>query len=551
MRAFTCGSCATTMSFGASACTQCGTPHGYLPSIGDLRPLVEVAPSAFEVETGGPRLWRCLNASWRCNWMVPAGPDVWCRACRLTRGRPAESDLVATENWMQAESVKRRLVHQLVSLGLPANPRSELHPHGLVFDLVHVPGAPCVTGHRDGVVTIDITESDDQHRDSVRRSMGETFRTMIGHFRHEIGHQLWIELIGTSDLIEPFRALFGDERADYTSALRRHHESGEKATTPDFISGYAMAHPHEDWAESFAHLLHLHDAAETAHWHGWTHLGRNEDDGATGHACGIAHWLRVVTTADDIAVGLGAGPVYPFRPGGLALEKLEFARMAARHWVEHQRSGTPESHGPLDWFSASVDAIPSEPDRAVIEARTLRESARRDLERAERLRLEASTAIVSASFDHLTGALLRREGFPRLEAEVDRCRRSSHGLTFGFVDVDGLKAVNDTRGHAEGDRLLIDVARTLRSSLRSDDVFVRYGGDEFVFTMADTSRAAAAERVEEACRTLRSSGGGSVSAGFAELKTDDTLSSLLARADDDLYRQRQQRRHNSSSTTSP
>jgi hypothetical protein len=343
------------MSFDSSMCTHCGAPHGYLPSIGDLRRLIEVEPATFEVETSGPRLWRCLNASWGCNWMVPVGPDVWCRACRLTRGRPAESDLVATENWMRAENVKRRLVHQLVSLGLPVNPRSELHPQGLVFDLVHVPGAPCVTGHRDGVVTIDITESDDQHRDSVRRSMGESFRTMIGHFRHEIGHQLWIELIGASDLLEPFRALFGDERADYPIALRRHHQSSEDVPSPDFISGYATAHPHEDWAESFAHLLHLHDAAETAHWHGWTNLAPDEDDASTEHASSLQGWLKVTTTADDIAVGLGAGPVYPFRPGGLALEKLEFARMAARRWVDDQRRGAPDSPGPMGWFSTPVD----------------------------------------------------------------------------------------------------------------------------------------------------------------------------------------------------
>ena len=318
-----------------------------MPELGDVRVLREVAPSLYRIEPDGEDLWRCLNAAWGCNWMVPGGAHVWCRSCRLTRGRPHGSDVVATERWARAEGAKRRLVHQLDSLGLPVAARSEDNPDALVFDLVHVPGAHRVTGHVDGVVTIDLTESDEVHRGAVRRSLGEPFRTMMGHLRHEVGHQLWPELVGSTDLLGAFRDRFGDERTDYAEALARHHDRSTRADSPDFVSWYATAHPHEDWAESFAHLLHIQDATETARAHGLALHGpdgRPDRPDAGDVAATVASWARLAAVLDELAAGLGGEPVYPFRPGPGAVEKLAFVDRAIRRRSGDAGDAPPRVH---------------------------------------------------------------------------------------------------------------------------------------------------------------------------------------------------------------
>jgi hypothetical protein len=163
-------------------------------------------------------------------------------------------------------------------------------------------------------------------------ALGEPFRSVIGHLRHEIGHYYWGLLVADDD-IDAFRDLFGDERADYRRALADHHaarSSGWDAGT--FITAYASAHPLEDWAESFAHLLHIHDAASTAAAHGLT--------AGSGPACGpradpvssvgmtpaLAKWIAIARATNAVAASLGGGAVYPFEPRGVVVEKLAFVR---------------------------------------------------------------------------------------------------------------------------------------------------------------------------------------------------------------------------------
>jgi diguanylate cyclase (GGDEF)-like protein len=144
-----------------------------------------------------------------------------------------------------------------------------------------------------------------------------------------------------------------------------------------------------------------------------------------------------------------------------------------------------------------------------------------------------------ATVDELTGALRRNGGFVALAGEIDRSRRDGASLVLGFLDVDGLKAVNDTDGHAAGDALLVAVVDALRASLRSYDVVVRYGGDEFLFSLSGADEEAAAQRLKT-MRTLlgHRMSGRSVSAGFATLRPDDDLDALIRRADLDLYTRR-------------
>ena len=175
---------------------------------------------------------------------------------------------------------------------------------------------------------------------------------------------------------------------------------------------------------------------------------------------------------------------------------------------------------------------------ALRQAAALRAAAAEDCERAALLRHQAGLDLDAAGIDDLTGALCRRRGFPALQREVDRCRRSKTSLVIGFIDVDGLKEVNDTRGHLAGDELLRAVASSLRASLRSYDVFMRFGGDEFVYSQAGATIDDAVTRFDGVRTSLVHLNGDSVSAGFAELGGDDTLDTLIARADVDLYERR-------------
>ena len=129
----------------------------------------------------------CANAEVaRCNWLVDA-PGLLCGSCALTRTRPADADIDALAAFADAEAAKRRLVYQLDDLGLPTD--------GVAFDLLSSAEEPVTTGHADGVVTIDLAEGDDAHREALRVQLAEPYRTMLGHLRHETGHYYWTVLV--------------------------------------------------------------------------------------------------------------------------------------------------------------------------------------------------------------------------------------------------------------------------------------------------------------------------------------------------------------------
>lgn len=223
----------------------------------------------------------------------------------------------------------------------------------------------------------------------------------------------------------------------------------------------------------------------------------------------------------------------------------------------YQRLGptTDSSHGEISEASCACGL--EDPDRAAVSAErnkaavdraqaelmrrhalVARKAAARDWRRASVARRQAHRDRTEASTDDLTGALRRREGFESLQHEIDRCRRTKAPLVIAFVDVDGLKSVNDTRGHSAGDSLLQSVVSTLRVSLRSYDVVVRFGGDEFVCSLAGAGLDVAVDRFERMGQAFAALHAVTLSAGFAELQDDDTLGGLIRRADADLYARR-------------
>ena len=123
-----------------------------------------------------------------------------------------------------------------------------------------------LTGHSDGVITVNIAEADDSVREKRRHQMHEGYRTLLGHFRHEVGHYYWDRLIDDARSGRRRSAkVFGDERADYDQALQAHYKEGPPADwQARFVSAYASSHPWEDWAETWAHYLHMTDTLETA-----------------------------------------------------------------------------------------------------------------------------------------------------------------------------------------------------------------------------------------------------------------------------------------------
>jgi hypothetical protein len=294
--------------------------------------------------TGGG-LVRCVNAELAaCNWLTTPQRPL-CDSCALTRTRPADGDTAALTMFARAEAAKRRLLYQLDDLGLPVVGRDADPEGGLAFDLLSSAHENVVIGHASGVVTIDLAEGDDGYRERVRLRLAEPYRTMLGHLRHETGHWYWEVLVDRAGNTEAFRALFGDERADYAQALQRHYGDEPPAGwEEEYVSTYAAAHPWEDWAESFAHYLHIRDTEQTAAAYGLVVEGPDaaappeapleavpREQPATFDEI-IETWLPLTYALNAVNRSMGAHDVYPFVLAPKVLEKLRFVHdlVAAR-----------------------------------------------------------------------------------------------------------------------------------------------------------------------------------------------------------------------------
>ena len=273
MRTHSCGKCGQALFFESTSCVRCGAPVGVLDG---LRAVALRAEGDGVVPIGADApapLHRCVNAAHgACNWLV-AEEGAYCLACRHNLTVPDLSDPGRLRDWQRMEVAKHRLIYALVRLGLPLATRAEDPEEGLGFAfLASVPGAPKVmTGHASGLITIDLAEADDGERERRRAAMGEPYRTLIGHFRHEVGHWYWDRLArdGGEGALARVREAFGDDRADYGEALERHYAEGPPPDWAErFVSSYATAHPWEDFAETWAHYLHVVDTLDTAFAHG-------------------------------------------------------------------------------------------------------------------------------------------------------------------------------------------------------------------------------------------------------------------------------------------
>ncbi len=334
MHAFACPHCGQLVFFHNSVCLRCGSALGFDPA---TRTMV-LSDDGF---------LRCANLDLAaCNWVLTdaedaAAHDGLCRSCRLTRTRPDDGDPEALAAFADAEAQKRRLVYQLDELGLPVEPYDESTDRGLAFDLLSSRYDRVMIGHDDGLITLDLAESDDAHREQVRQQMGEAYRTVLGHFRHEIGHYYWDVLVqGDEARTTAFRSLFGDETLDYGQAIERHYQEGPPADWEDrYVSQYATMHPWEDWAETFAHYLHLRDALQTAASFGLQVTGPKiqspdpndelvaspeepTDDDSIQDL--VREWLALTYALNAMSRSLGNHELYPFVLAPAVIDKLRF-----------------------------------------------------------------------------------------------------------------------------------------------------------------------------------------------------------------------------------
>jgi hypothetical protein len=274
-------------------------------------------------------------------------PATLCRACRHNRTIP---DLTVPENatrWRQLELAKHRLFYTLLRLRLPLVSRDDDPEHGLAFDFLADPpasgGGAIMTGHNDGAITVALAEADSAAREERREQMGETYRTLLGHFRHEIGHYFWDKLVRDANGIDAFRQVFGDERGDYAAALNAHYENGPSVDWQErYISAYASAHPWEDFAETWAHYLHIVDALETASAFGMRihpkitrETGFHADIDFDPHEAAafeqlVDAWLPLTFAVNSLNRSLGQPDLYPFVLTPPVIEKMGFVHRLIR-----------------------------------------------------------------------------------------------------------------------------------------------------------------------------------------------------------------------------
>ncbi|MGC3981515.1 MAG: putative zinc-binding metallopeptidase [Steroidobacteraceae bacterium] len=372
MKTYQCPKCQSRVFFENQFCLACETQLGYLP-LADVMLAVDAERGLACVEPNHPQAdmsgrWSiCANrAHIGCNWLA-AQPDAtasaapYCDCCRYTRTVPPLGDPANHLAWQRLEQAKRYLFYSLHRLQLPIPDQAQRSQTqcqgqspllGLAFEfLAELPDQQKIfTGHDTGTITINVAEADDVKREQRRVSLHEPYRTLLGHLRHEIGHFYWELLIANSDSLEAFRQLFGDERQDYAAALKQHYaKTDDGSWQATHISRYASAHPWEDWAETWAHYLHINDAMDTAaDWQVQmapqitmqtapmntcikpSAIYNHTDDAEFTNRL-INEWLPLSQYLNAACRSLGEADAYPFILSQPVIDKLAFVHSVIRN----------------------------------------------------------------------------------------------------------------------------------------------------------------------------------------------------------------------------
>lgn len=351
MKTFTC-QCGNKLHFENSQCLACGRVLGYLPDKQQLSALEPAQGEVWQSMVNNQLYRKCDNYTRHniCNWLVPVeDSNIYCESCRLNHIIPNLSESENLTLWYRIEVAKRRLLYTLYNLGLPVVGRAVDSQHGLAFEFLAdrtnddefsnqvTSEQSVITGHRAGMITINIREAEDSSREEIREKMKERYRTLLGHFRHEIGHYYWERLINNTPRLNEFRQLFGDERMDYQQALGNYYQAGPPAGWQlSWISAYASSHPWEDWAETWAHYLHMVDALETAQDYGFSIHGQDVSaltasaQTTQGYLARdlfetlLVDWGRLSVALNALNRSMGLADAYPFVISSNIQDKLRF-----------------------------------------------------------------------------------------------------------------------------------------------------------------------------------------------------------------------------------
>jgi hypothetical protein len=355
MRDFSCAVCGNSTYFENRNCLKCGARLGFVTETQTLQSLRPDDGGHWTLIANPNQRYRlCANAkSDVCNWLTEAsGADAYCRACRHNRMIPNPALSHTLAHWRAIGAAQRHLFYSFLKWDLPAPTRREDPAGGLVFDFLEdkrlADGTleKPMTGHDEGVITIRAAEADEAERETLRAQMHEPYRTLLGHFRHESGHFIWNQMIRDSGLVDPCRAVFGDDRLDYADALKRHYTVGPPANwRSHFISQYASSHPWEDFAETFAHCLHIIDTLEMAQ----SHLIRLSVCGEAAREIAIDPytetdfetladlWVPLSITMNSLHHSMGERPLYPFILSPTVRSKLGFVHRIITRQVQATR----------------------------------------------------------------------------------------------------------------------------------------------------------------------------------------------------------------------
>ena len=353
MKIFTCDNCGHLIYFENVRCNKCGFPLGYCPDTGKLCSFKvndDGTWSSIGPTTFGRVYKQCKNYSKEgvCNWMIPIEENAErCISCNLNWVLP-ELDLGHNRKyWHKIEKAKRRLVFSIMRMNLPLKNKKQDRHNGLAFKFLEGPGLnrverkPVMIGHNQGIITLNIAEANDAIRIKIREDMKERYRTLLGHFRHEIGHYYWLLLVSNSKWLEPCRELFGDDQIDYNKALKKYYaRDPDEPLSDEFISMYASSHPWEDWAETWAHYMHMYDTLETVNsWglrFGKDSVRYTQDHWITGDDkffdTMTDNWTWTTCALNSINRSMGLNDPYPFIITPKVKQKLHFI-----HKVIHQR----------------------------------------------------------------------------------------------------------------------------------------------------------------------------------------------------------------------
>jgi hypothetical protein len=342
MKLFKCQICSQVLYFESATCDKCSCKLGYEP-VRNVLYAVEQRDDAWRIVGEPDSAYKfCANAWYdACNWLLDAkDSNNFCLACRHNGIIPDLSDAQNLANWRRIEIAKHRLFYTLLQLDLPLPTRAE-DQEGLVFNFLadppHDPTARVLTGHDSGLITLALIEANDSERERRRSQFGEPYRTLLGHFRHEVGHYFWDRLVRNRYGEAEFAAMFGDFSADYDAALRAYYATGAPADWQNnFVSAYAAAHPWEDFAETWAHYLHLVDTTEMAAAFELHLEPRIDPTGQLDTAINfnpyrsrnfqnvVDNWLPMAFAMNSINRCMGQPDFYPFVLSARAIEKLAF-----------------------------------------------------------------------------------------------------------------------------------------------------------------------------------------------------------------------------------